>query len=105
MSDLRCDAMNCVHNCDRLCCKGEICVGGTHADKCDDTCCENYACHKEGMDSFTSSISHPSTNVSIDCEAVRCIYNDHYKCTAEHVDISGHGESRCETCCKTFREV
>lgn len=106
MSVLRCGARNCAYNSDNLCSKGEICVGGKHAGKSDDTCCESFARHKEGMDSFTSSISHPSEIISIDCEAVKCIYNSQYKCTAKHVDIRGLGANgRGETSCGTFREI
>lgn len=107
MSELKCGVENCFYNCEKLCSKGEICVGGTHANRCDDTCCENFARKKAGMDSFTSSISHPSIHVSIDCEAEKCIYNEHYKCMADHVDISGRGSgsSKEDTCCKTFREA
>ena len=106
MSELKCGVENCVYNCERLCCKGEICVGGEHADGCDGTCCESFTNHREGMDTYTSSIAHPSKMISIDCEAVKCIYNDRYKCTAEQVDIRGLGaKSRTETRCETFREV
>ena len=105
MSVLKCGADHCVYNQEKLCCKGEICVGGAHANNCEDTCCENFACRREGADSFTSSISHPSRNVSIDCEASKCVYNDHYKCIADHVDISGKGGTdKDATCCRTFRE-
>ena len=107
MSRLTCGAENCVHNCECLCCKGEICIGGDHARCSDDTCCENYVLQREGMgvkNSYTSSISHPSENVSVDCEAASCIYNDRYKCIAEHVDISGRGSTHKEgTCCRTYR--
>lgn len=42
---------------------------------------------------------------SIDCEAVKCVYNDNYMCHAEHVDIKGSGACDCkETECATFRD-
>ncbi len=105
MSELRCGAENCVYNHGRLCGKGEICVGGKHAGRCGDTCCESFAWRREGMDSFTSSINHPSMTISIDCEAVKCIYNTEYKCTAKHVDINGIAATGSgETSCGTFRE-
>ena len=107
MSKLTCGAVGCAHNCESLCCKGEICVGGDHARNCADTCCENYAALRDGMavrNSYTSSISHPSENVNIDCEVASCIYNEHYKCNAERVDISGRGGAdKSTTSCQTFR--
>lgn len=109
MSILTCGAESCIHNQNRLCCKGEICVGGNHAKCRDDTCCENYVLQRGGMaakDSFSSSIDHPSEYVSIDCEAASCVYNEHYKCVADRVDISGQGGTEeKDTCCMTFREI
>ncbi len=105
MADLKCAVENCTYNEDHLCCKGDIMVGGRHACSCDDTCCESFAQKREGMDSFKSSVSHPSPTISIDCEATNCIYNSDYKCSAEHVDIRGCGASDCRgTECSTFQE-
>ena len=43
--------------------------------------------------------------ISIDCEAVKCMYNENYRCSAEHVDIRGCGAKGCrETSCATFKE-
>jgi hypothetical protein len=50
-------------------------------------------------------VVHPSKTISIDCEAVKCVYNTNYKCHAEHVDIRGCGACDCEsTACATFKE-
>lgn len=103
MAELRCSVDNCVHNKSEYCCKGDILVGGRHACCDDDTCCESFSESK--TDRFTSSIGHPSSVISIDCEAVKCIYNSDYKCTADHVDIRGCGACSCgETACSTFQE-
>lgn len=105
MTELKCGVQNCVYNKDNLCSKGEINVGGKHACSCEGTCCESFAKHREGLDAFTSSISHPSNMISIDCEAVKCIYNKNYKCSAQHVDIKGCAAEGCrETSCATFTE-
>lgn len=103
MADLKCVVENCTYNKDCLCSKGDIMVGGKHACDCDDTCCESFAQKREGRESFSNSLSHPSHTISIDCEAVKCIYNSNYKCVADHVDIKGCGASDCrETACATF---
>ena len=95
MADLKCVVENCTYNKDCLCSKGDIMVGGKHACDCDGTCCESFAQKREGRESFSNSLSHPSHTISIDCEAVKCIYNSNYKCVAEHVDIKGCGASDC----------
>lgn len=105
MAELKCGVENCTYNREHLCCKGDIMVGGKHAERYEDTCCESFAQAKEGHDAYTSSLSHPSKVISIDCEAVKCVYNSNYKCVAEHVDIKGCGACDCrETACATFRE-
>ena len=103
MAQLDCGVENCVYNKCKSCCKGDITVGGKHAESRGDTCCESF--HKRSGDSFTSAVSHPSQQISIDCEAVKCIYNTDYRCSAEHVDIKGnHAGTSGETLCATFRE-
>ena len=103
MAELKCGVDNCSYNQDKYCCKGDIMVGGKHADCCTDTCCESFAQKREG--SYTSSLEHPCRTISIDCEAVKCVYNSNYKCHAEHVDIKGGGACNCtETECGTFKE-
>ena len=105
MAELRCQVENCTYNKEKLCSKGDIMVGGKRADKAEDTCCESFLQEREGMAAFRNAISHPSKIISIDCEAVKCIYNNNYKCVAEHVDIKGHSACDCkETACATFKE-
>ena len=104
MAQLDCTVENCLYNKDKYCCKGDIMVGGKHAHKSEETCCDSFAQRKE--DSYTSAMEHPYRTISIDCEAVKCIYNSNYKCIAEHVDIKGCGACDCEeTACATFREA
>lgn len=103
MAQLDCTVENCVYNKSDYCCKGDIMVGGTHANKEEDTCCESFSEAKK--DNYISALEHPSRTISIDCEAVKCIYNSDYKCAANHVDIRGCGASDCrETSCATFKE-
>lgn len=103
MSELTCGVTNCTYNKDYYCCKGDIMVGGKHACDCDNTCCESF--HKRSGDAFTSAVSHPSKTISIDCEAVKCVYNSDYRCHADHVDIKGgNAGTSMETLCATFKE-
>ena len=103
MAELSCKAETCTYNKDHYCCKGDIMVGGKHADTTDATCCESYVPVK--ADSYTNTTKHPSATISIDCEVARCVYNANYKCTAEHVDISGsNADTSKETSCSTFKE-
>lgn len=105
MADLKCTVENCTYNKQCLCSKGDIMVGGKHACDCEGTCCDSFIQKREGQDSFKSSLSHPCKTISIDCEAVKCIYNTNYKCHADHVDIKGCGACDCrETACATFKE-
>ena len=103
MADLKCAATNCTYNEDNYCSKGDIMVGGKHANTSDATRCESF--RKRGCNCYTSSVAHPSKTISIDCEADKCVYNSNYKCVAEHVDISGvKAKESMETACDTFKE-
>lgn len=103
MADLKCKADSCTYNKSEYCCKGDIMVGGKHACDSNDTCCESFS-ERRG-DSFSSALDHPSQTISIDCEASKCVYNNNYKCLADHVDIKGCGACDCrETACATFKE-
>lgn len=105
MADLKCVAENCAYNKECLCTKGDIMVGGKHAKEIADTCCESFIEKRHGRDSYSNSTSHPSRIISIDCEAVQCVYNANYKCVAEHVDIRGCDACKsAETACATFKE-
>ncbi len=103
MAILKCGVETCTYNKEKYCCKGDILVGGKQADQSKDTCCESFREAKD--DRYMSALEHPSQTISIDCEAVKCVYNSDYKCYAEKVMISGSqaGTSR-ETLCATFKE-
>ena len=104
MAELKCGVDSCSYNKEKCCCKGDIMVGGKHADCCNDTCCESFA--PNTGDAYTSSLSHPSRTISIDCEATKCVYNSNYRCHADHVDIKGCGAADCKgTECATFKEA
>ena len=74
MAKLDCSAVNCVYNKEKNCCKGDIMVGGKHAENKDDTCCESFAA-KRVTNAYISALEHPCRTISIDCEATQCQYN------------------------------
>lgn len=103
MAQLVCGAKNCCYNKEQLCCKGDIMVAGKHAECSENTCCESF--YRQKTDTFSSSISHPSATISIDCEALKCRYNVNYRCQAKQVDIRGsQAENATQTSCATFCE-
>lgn len=101
MAELVCGVITCGYNKEKRCCKGDIMVGGTHAERDKDTCCESF--RQEGCDCYTSALDHPCQTISIDCEATHCKYNSNYKCYAESVTIDGsRAKESKETLCRTF---
>ena len=86
MGNLNCNAASCMHNCDNQCCLNSICVEGSSACQCGETCCSDYEHQKPGA---TNMCHLPKDSLSISCEATNCIYNTNKKCDADHVDISG----------------
>ena len=104
MAELKCAVENCTYNKACYCSKGDIMVGGKHACKEDETCCESFV--DRSRDSFSNSAEKPYKNISIDCEAENCKYNHSLRCVAEHVDIRGNGAgSSGGTLCATFTEA
>lgn len=103
MTNLRCEAKNCIHNDKPYCCISHICVGGSQA-KCDvETCCDDF---REKRDNAVNSCCDTKKNpqIDIDCKAVNCVYNENCHCHAEDVNICGSDACVCdETCCGTFK--
>lgn len=103
MACLECEVSNCVYNKTRYCSKGDIMVGGKHACKEEDTCCDSF--RENSRDVFKSSMEHPDRVIHIDCEVAQCVYNSNYRCQAENVIIKGNGAANAkETLCGTFKE-
>ena len=103
MAELKCAVDTCVYNNSECCCKGDIMVAGMRALSCDESCCVSYR-EKKGVRA-SNEAKHPCRTISIDCEAVKCIYNSNYKCLADHVDTRGCKAPDCrETSCATFKE-
>ena len=86
MTKLECSVKNCVHNADNCCCKAAIAVDGNKGAR------------------FTNLFKTPETRLEIACDAVKCVYNEEHRCSAERIDISGDGACDCaETKCNTFK--
>ena len=86
MADLKCVVENCTYNKDCLCSKGDIMVGASTPVTVTEPAVKALR-RRERAGFFQQLLSHPSHTISIDCEAVKCIYNSNYKCVADHVDI------------------
>ena len=104
MAELKCAVDSCTYNSDRLCCKGDILVGGKNARKEQDTCCESF--QERTGDSMMNSMASGCgcTNISIDCAAQNCQFNEACKCTAGGIQISG-SQACCsdDTRCSSFK--
>ena len=101
MGNLNCNAASCMHNCDNQCCLNSICVEGSSACQCGETCCSDYEHQKPGA---TNMCHLPKDSLSISCEATNCIYNTNKKCDTDHVDISGiKAVTEDDTVCTTFQ--
>lgn len=102
MTNLKCSATNCLHNCDCYCCKSEILVEGSDAQKKDNTCCGSFDLRTG--DCAKNSFEHPSESLKVGCEAIHCVYNQNHVCHAGHIDISGPSARHAQaTECATFK--
>lgn len=100
MPSLTCSAQYCTHNKNNCCCISNIHVNGKKSDDSEDTSCGNFIQHIGAVQLNESACS----NLSIDCDAQKCVYNKQKVCLADRVDIGGidaHENKRTE--CSTFR--
>ena len=102
MTKLECSVKNCMHNSDECCCKSAILVDGHEAVQPNDTCCASFDENKGGA--FTNLFKTPETRLEVECDAVKCVYNEDRRCAAERIDIAGDGACDCgQTRCSTFK--
>ena len=102
MTRLDCSVTNCLYNENNYCSRGDITIGGKNASTSGETCCESF--HRKGSGVGTNSISHPSANIEVDCEATGCKFNTNCKCSAKHIGVTGKFDAcECkETECGSF---
>lgn len=104
MTNLLCGVTNCAYNEEHLCEKKEIKVSGDHADVPEQTCCSSF---RDSDGSPKNKITgSASLETNIGCSAKSCYYNEHEKCSARAIEVSGSGAQKSEqTLCSTFKEV
>lgn len=101
MARLGCGVTNCIYNQAHCCCKGDIMVGTRDAFRETETCCESFADRRE--DFYANVVECPQERIHVDCEAVKCRYNENCKCMAEQISICGDNAHSCgDTLCATF---
>ena len=101
MTKLECSVTNCFYNSDRCCCKGDIKIEGSGAERASGTCCSSFRERKDGM--ARNAVGEPSKNIEVACKACNCVHNEDCKCDAEHIGIGGSGACHCQdTECMSF---
>lgn len=102
MTRLDCSVKNCLHNAENRCCKQAIIVDGSDAKESHETCCGSFDENMEG--SFKNLFKTPENKLEVDCEALKCVYNEDRHCVAEHIGIAGDGASEAsQTECASFK--
>lgn len=102
MTKLKCSVQSCMYNEDSLCCKGDIKVEGKDAKATRETSCSSFK--ERSHDCGCNTVGHKSKTIDVDCDAVKCVYNENLKCQAKQIGIagSGHAKESKETECATF---
>lgn len=110
MPKLKCDVRSCIYNADYCCSRSVIKVSGIRSENSIETACDSFHRVKRKVNMDTqfkmefSKIDGINQFVSIDCEAVNCIFNSKMLCSAPRVSIAGGSRvSKVdETICDTF---
>ena len=101
MPELKCTVQTCVHNKQYYCDLDRIQVGGSHAKRADETCCDSF--EKRTGDTYSNVTGQAPANSNIRCEATECRYNQSCKCHAGKISVEGGDACQCrETECATF---
>ena len=74
MTKLDCNVTSCLHNADNCCCKQAIIVDGQDAKDKQETCCGSFDENRDGA--FHNLFKTPESRLEVDCEAVKCVYNE-----------------------------
>jgi len=103
MTQLKCSATTCHNNKNHLCILNSIHVDGSTAHESEQTCCGSFTPKLSSMDNSAHGIDvRPETKIK--CHARDCVYNKDMLCSADSVQIAGHGADRSgDTECSTFR--
>ncbi len=103
MTKLDCTVSTCVHNSEKCCCKSGILVEGSEARDTSDTFCGSFEENRGGL--FKNLFKTPEARLQVDCDVVRCLYNDDHQCRAERITVRGDGaRASDQTECGSFRE-
>ena len=101
MPELKCTVQTCVHNKQYYCDLDHIQVGGEHAKRADETCCDSF--EERTGDTYSNGTGQASSTSDIRCEATECRYNQSCKCHAGKISVEGGDACQCkETDCATF---
>lgn len=116
MTELMCNAENCVNNINGLCSANIIEISGERADTSFETKCNTYGYknfHNTMMNlvntNYAGEVAQSFTNSKIvlspkiQCGAIHCKYNSENRCVAENVFVRGNSTKSSEgTQCETF---
>ncbi len=103
MPVLDCSVKTCCYNSDNKCCLEGIKVEGKKADSSDETACGSFKLRVDGVMSNSCSTKNPSQTSNVECDAVKCTFNQSHKCTAKHIGIAGsHADRVADTECASF---
>ena len=101
MPELKCTVQTCVHNKQYYCDLDHIQVGGEHAKRADETCCDSF--EERTGDTYSNGTGQASSTSDIRCEATECRYNQSCTCHAGKISVEGGDACQCkETECATF---
>ena len=102
MTSLKCSAHNCCYN------KNSLCSRDPSVSRCRCSLCGRHRLWKLPWpgECAVKNSADPycgCETINIDCKAHNCTYNEHCKCTAASINVSGDNAHRCcDTKCDTF---
>lgn len=105
MTNLKCSAIHCFYNKEKLCCLETIQVNGVTATNQDATECGSFKENtREVYTNCACGAQNANRSLEIECNAKKCVYNTNCRCSAPAIDIAGESAVKsCDTECATFQ--
>lgn len=113
MKNIKCSAVNCIHNRENACDAMFIKVRPAAPESEDGAQCSSFAYLRPGANhtllmelgmDMTMNRTNRDIEVGIQCDAVSCLHNAGKKCRASTIDVEGLYHPRGKPACKSFRE-
>ena len=106
MTGLKCNVTSCASNAQYQCCRPDIQIAGTDAERCSETCCSSF---ENKSAAKNNAIRHdvPNRALQVNCNVFTCVHYSDGQCVADSICVDSENQEtrdKSQTLCETFRK-